>query len=44
MTETEEKIEEYVELAKRQREIMKELALGDCIDLFFALTEQGLKP
>lgn len=42
MNNTKEKINEYVELEKRQRKIMEQLSLGDALDLFFALTEQGL--
>ena len=42
MINTKEKINEYVELEKSQRKIMEQLSLGDALDLFFALTEQGL--
>jgi hypothetical protein len=38
----EDKIKEYVELARRQREIMRELSLKDAIYLFYALGDGGL--
>ena len=35
-------IKEIVELEQRKREMINELSLEDTIELFFALTDQGL--
>jgi len=42
MGETENLINEYVELSERRAEIIGELSLENMMDLFFKLSERGL--